>query len=287
MKEIFIFIDGIGIAPAGPDNPVAPSVCPYICHLIEKHCRPVDACLGVDGIPQSATGQSAIFTGRNASAFMGRHVEGFPGPTLRRFVESDNVFLTLKQLGKKAKFADGYLSDSVDEIRNRRFRSVTTTAALTVPETISLKADLFANQAVLHDITRDLLVKKGYPGATISPATAAEHLLQLALGFDYTLFEYFLTDRAGHSCSYETAAATLSVVDSFLEALIPVAVEMNFGVTIISDHGNIETVSFKGHTRNPVPLIAVGPGADAILSSCESLVDVTPAVISAITSIWK
>lgn len=284
VKEIFIFIDGVGLAPAGPDNPVAPSVCPFLCSLIEKHSKPVDACLGIDGLPQSATGQSAIFTGHNASAFMGRHVEGFPGPTLRRFVETDNVFLTLKKLGKKAKFADAYLSDTVDEIRNRRFRSVTTTAALTVPETLSLKADLFANQAVLHDITRDLLVQKGYQGAHISPETAAEHLIQLALGYDYTLFEYFLTDRAGHSGNFDTAASTLSCLDTFFSAMIPVALELNFGITIISDHGNIEAISVKGHTRNPVPLIALGPKADEIISSCENLTDVTPAVLAAMTS---
>ena len=160
MRQIFIFVDGLGLAPASPDNPVNADVCPFLCDLIARSSKPIDACLGVDGLPQSATGQATLFTGRNAAQYMGRHVEGFPGPTLRKFVEQDNVFLMLKAMGRRGRFADGYMAETVDELRNRRFRSVTTTAALTVPEVISLKADILANQAVLHDLTRAVIVSK-------------------------------------------------------------------------------------------------------------------------------
>ena len=170
MRQIFIFVDGLGLAPAAPDNPVAPDVCPFLCRLIAENAKPIDACLGVAGLPQSATGQATLFTGRNAAAYMGRHVEGFPGPTLRKFVEQDNVFLAVKAMGRRGRFADGYMAETVDEIRNRRFRSVTTTAALTVPEVISLKADILANQAVLHDLTRAAIVSKGYNGPLVTPA---------------------------------------------------------------------------------------------------------------------
>ena len=283
MKELFIFIDGVGLAPPGPDNPVNPGVCPTLCGLIRDHSTPIDACLGVPGLPQSATGQATMFCGRNAPAFMKRHVEGFPGPTLRKFVEEGNVFQFLKARGLHARFADGYLADSVDEIRNRRFRSVTTTAALTVPEVFSLRSDLLENQAVCHDITRESLVAKGVKTPTISPAEAAEHLVQLAIGYDYTLFEYFLSDQAGHSSSMETAVSVLRTLDAFFATLFPLAVEMGMGVTMTSDHGNIECMSVKTHTCNPVPLIAVGPGADRILAGGRSLVDVTPLVLAAMT----
>ena len=280
MRQIFIFVDGLGLAPASPDNPVNADVCPFLCDLIAHSSKPIDACLGVDGLPQSATGQATLFTGRNAAQYMGRHVEGFPGPTLRKFVEQDNVFLMLKAMGRRGRFADGYMAETVDELRNRRFRSVTTTAALTVPEVISLKADILANQAVLHDLTRAVIVSKGYQGPLVTPAEAAEHLVQIALGYDYTLFEYFLTDRAGHSGSYETAAEVLRSLDAFFATLFPLAEELGFALALTSDHGNIEAISAKGHTRNPVPLIARGPGAETVLNKSSSLTDVTPAFLA-------
>ena len=280
MRQIFIFVDGLGLAPASPDNPVNADVCPFLCDLIARSAKPIDACLGVDGLPQSATGQATLFTGRNAAQYMGRHVEGFPGPTLRKFVEQDNVFLMLKAMGRRGRFADGYMAETVDELRNRRFRSVTTTAALTVPEVISLKADILANQAVLHDLTRAVIVSKGYQGPLVTPSEAAEHLVQIALGYDYTLFEYFLTDRAGHSGNYETAAEVLRSLDAFFATLFPLAEELGFALALTSDHGNIESISAKGHTRNPVPLIARGPGAETVLHKSSSLTDVTPAFLA-------
>lgn len=279
MRFIFIFIDGVGIAPPAPDNPIAPDACPFLCDLIANHCKPIDACLGVEGLPQSATGQATLFTGRNAAAFMGRHVEGFPGPTLRRFVEQGNIFTMLKDAGLRGRFADGYVAETVEEIRARRFRSVTTTAALTVPEVISLKADLMADHAVLHDLTRSSIVAKGYDGPLVTPEQAAEHLFQIALGYDYTLFEYFLTDRAGHSGDIEAARSVLRSLDAFLSTLFPLALAHDMSIAMSSDHGNIESISAKGHTRNPVPLIACGKCADPLLSGATSLADVTPAII--------
>ena len=282
MKEIFIFVDGLGIAPPAPDNPVTTDVCPFLCDLIAGHSVPVDACLGVEGLPQSATGQATMFTGRNASKHMGRHVEGFPGPTLRKFVEESNVFLQLKALGKSCRFADAYLADSVDSIRARRFRSVTTTMALTCPETISLKDDLFADKAVLHDITRQALVAKGYQDPLISPVAAAGHLVKIALGYDYTLFEFFLSDKAGHSGNIETARDVLRTLDAFLRETFTLADSYGFGVTLCSDHGNIEVMSAKGHTRNPVPLIATGPGSEELFAQAKSLTDLTPIIVSSL-----
>ena len=65
MKVVFLFVDGVGLRPPAADNPVNPEVCPTLCRLIEKYGKPVDARLGVEGIPQSATGQATMFTGVN------------------------------------------------------------------------------------------------------------------------------------------------------------------------------------------------------------------------------
>ena len=279
MKIIFIFIDGLGLAPPSPDNPVTESNCPHLHRLLQQDSRPIDACLGVPGLPQSATGQAALFTGLNAAQAMGRHVEGFPGPSLRKLVEADNIFLALKRIAKRGFFADGYLADSVEEIRNRRFRSVTTTAALTCPEVIAMRSDLLANQAVCHDLTRQSLLDKGFTGPVIAPAAAAEHLVQIALGYDYTLFEFFESDRAGHSGDLEQARRVLGKLDVFLGALAALILEMGMLMVLTSDHGNIEAMNLRSHTFNPVPLVVVGEGGDALKHNVSNLVEVTPQIL--------
>ena len=276
---MFFFVDGLGLAPASRTNPVNEEVCPTLCRLIAAHGTPIDACLGVPGLPQSATGQATMLTGINASRIMGRHVEGFPGPSLRRLVERDNLFLGLKHRGKHSRFADAYLADSIDEIRARRFRSVTTTISLSCPEVIALRAELFSNQAICHDITRESLMSKGYDGPLVTPQAAGEHLVQIALAYDFTLFEFFQTDRVGHAGNYEDAAAVLRRVDAFLEVVCRQIESLGVLFILTSDHGNIEAIDSHGHTTNPVPLIAKGPGADILLGSVSSLVDVTPRLL--------
>ena len=51
MKVVFLFIDGVGLSEPAADNPVNPEVCPALCRLIAGHSVPIDACLGVDGLP--------------------------------------------------------------------------------------------------------------------------------------------------------------------------------------------------------------------------------------------
>lgn len=281
MKIVFLFIDGIGLRPPSADNPVNSGVCPHFCRLIEKNGLAIDACLDMEGLPQSATGQSALYTGINAAHHMGRHMEGFPGPTLRSLINEDNIFLKLRRLGLQSKFADAYAADSVEEIGARRFKSVTTVMSLTCPEVFSFREDMISNQAVFHDITRESLLTKGYTGPVIKPADAAEHLVQLSLAYDFTLFEFFQSDLAGHSGKMEEAERCLSTLDAFIGPLVEMAHDFNIFLVIASDHGNIEDMSVKSHTRNPVPFIACGEGANKFLSGITSITDVTPRIVNA------
>jgi hypothetical protein len=279
VKILFLFIDGVGLRPPAADNPLRPEVCPVLCRLIAEHSVPLDACLGVPGLPQSATGQTTLFTGINAARYVGRHVEGFPGPSLRHLIGDGNLLLELAHRGRRARFANGYLADSIDEIRARRFKSVTTVVALTTPAAICLRDDLLADQAVFHDLTREAMRKRGYTGPLITPAKAAEHLIQIALGYDFTLFEYFQTDIAGHARDPQSAIATLASLDAFLGPLAAMAAEQELLLVLTSDHGNIENLEGHSHTFNPVPLIAIGPGAAAMQARAVALTDVTPAVL--------
>ena len=250
--------------------------------LFERHAKPIDACLGVEGVPQSATGQATMFTGVNCPKAVGRHCEGFPPIAVRKIVEADNLFLQLKKRGKKVRFANAYLIDDVQELADRRFKSVTSVMALTVPETIATVGDLVRGEAVLQDLTRETIQDRYPDVATISPQRAAEHLFALARKFDFTLFEFFQTDVVGHSMDYARACAVLRVYDRFLSALAMYADAAQLTIVLTSDHGNIEEMLSRSHTRNAIPFIAYGPKGEFLRSRVESLSDVTPALLAAI-----
>ena len=281
MKILYLFIDGVGLRASSADNPLNPEVCPTLWRLIERHSKPIDARLGVDGLPQSATGQSTMFTGVNCAQAIGKHCEGFPGPALRTIIEGDNIFLRLKAIGKRVRFADAYLVDSADELASRRFKSVTTVMALTVPESISTVDDLMADRAVMQDLTRETIQDR-YPDIpVIPPQRAAEHLFQIAQENDFTLYEFFQTDVSGHSMDYARACAVLRVYDRFLSALVRYTEAAGITLVLTSDHGNIESIAERGHTLNKVPFIVNGPKEREIRDRVDSLVDVTSALLSA------
>ncbi len=279
QKVLYIFIDGIGMRAPAPDNPIHAGNCPALCELMESCAVPIDACLDIKGLPQSATGQTAMFTATNASMQMGRHCEGFPGPTLKRIIQKNNLFMELTRKGCRCRFADAYMIDKISDLEHRRFKSVTTVMALTCPETILTRDDLLENQAVSHDITRAYLIDKGHDVPLIKPLQAAEHLIQVARASDFTLFEFFLTDLAGHSRSYDTACETLKMLDQFIEATAALCKATNMLMILTSDHGNIEDMGTRGHTRNPVPLLAIGPKAELITTNTTSLVQVMPRIL--------
>lgn len=281
MKIVFLFIDGVGLREPSADNPVNPEVCPTLCRLISGSSVPIDACLGVEGLPQSATGQATMFTGVNCSKAMGRHCEGFPSPALRSIIEENNLFLQLRKRGKTVRFADAYLIDSPDDLKVRRFKSATTVMALTAPETIATSEDLMQNRAIMQDITRETIQDR-YPDIpVITPQRAAEHLFGIARESDFTLFEFFQTDVSGHSLDYARACSVLRAYDLFLSALVRFIEAAGLTLVMTSDHGNIEAMTERGHTTNPVPFIALGPRASFIRERVKSLVDVTPAILAA------
>ena len=284
LKVIFLFIDGVGLAEPASDNPVNPEVCPTLCRLIEKHSKPIDACLGVGGAPQSATGQATMFTGVNCSERIGRHAEGFPGPELRSIVEAGNLFRSLSERGLKVRFADAYLVDDASALEARRFKSVTTVMALTVPDSVSTANDLANDRALMQDLTRETIQDR-YPDIpVIPPQRAAEHLFQIALENDFTLYEFFQTDIAGHSMDYARACEVLRLYDRFLSALVRFVEAAGMTLVMTSDHGNIESVGQRGHTLNPVPFVALGPKERFLRERVSSLQDVMPALLAAFST---
>ena len=76
--------------------------------------------------------------------------------------------------------------------------------------------------------------------------------------FDFTLFEYWLTDYAGHEQDMQAACDLLVTFDQVLGGLLD-AWDDNSGLILVtSDHGNLEDLATHRHTSNPVPALLVG-----------------------------
>src|SRR2546430_16673111 len=85
VSVLLFFIDGLGIGTRGPHNPFddLPGADPLAVFQDEEPnilfggmLARTDACLGVEGRPQSASGQTTILTGVNAPATIGYHKQG-------------------------------------------------------------------------------------------------------------------------------------------------------------------------------------------------------------------
>jgi hypothetical protein len=277
---VFILVDGLGLGVPDPAiNPVYSGACPVLGRLLQRHSVPVDAAMGVAGIPQSATGQTAIFTGINAARHMGRHVEGFPGPELRGIIRTHNVYDQLSALGVSCTFANAYYVSDMAEVESRKLQSVTTVSALKAFGRVRDKTMMLEGQAVYQDLTRSSLRERGYEGPLRTPGQSGADLLALAGHYDFTLFEYFQTDRAGHKGTLEDVKRILGLFDEFLAAVLPFVEEPGHLLVLTSDHGNIEDFGSRSHSLNPVPLVAIGEGSEFLKQRVKSLTDVTPALV--------
>ena len=100
---------------------------------------------------------------------------------------------------------------------------------------------------------------------------------------DFLLFEYWLTDHAGHRQDFQMASEVLTRFDRFLSGLLKHISLDSFTVACISDHGNIEDLSVKTHTRNAVPGIFLGRHRTQLAEQVTSLTQLTPNLVRVLT----
>ena len=295
MRALFVFVDGVGLGPPTAPNPFAALDLPAFERLAggqrwTAEARPVrrprhvfvplDATLGLDGLPQSGTGQAALFTGENAAAVHGRHYGPTPPTTVRPLVAERNVFARLAAAGvptARLAFANAFPARFFRAAEARGRWTATTLAATSAGVRLRTADDLAVGRALPADLTGEAWARLLDADHTPqSEADAARQLVALLDDHAFVLFEYFLTDKAGHSRDADRAAAVLHSLDRFFGALLE-ALTDDALLVVTSDHGNLEDLSTKSHTRSPVPLVAWGDGAEAFADAA-SLLDVTPAL---------
>ena len=291
MSVLLFFIDGLGIGTRGPQNPLdgLAEAEPLAVFAGERATTihdgiivPTDARLGIEGRPQSASGQTTILTGINVPQLLGYHKQGFPNAAMLEILRDHSIFLQLKRAGiGPITFANTYTQRFFDE--RPRWVSATTAAMEAAQVPFRKLADLKAGRAVFHDFTNQLLIERGEDVELRSAEQAAEVLASLVAENGFTLYEYFITDKIGHKQDLQLAKTILQNLARLIRELL-VRIDLNStSVILTSDHGNIEDLSSRNHTLNPVPTIVWGANKKQIANCIETLADITPTIVDALT----
>jgi 2,3-bisphosphoglycerate-independent phosphoglycerate mutase len=292
MSVLLFFIDGLGIGERGPQNPLdgltdAEPLAIFRGEIPRTPSDgivvPTDARLGVEGRPQSASGQTTILTGINAPGLLGYHKQGFPNAAMLEIIRDHSIFLQLTRAGiAPITFANTYTQRFFDE--RPRWVSATTAAVEAAALPFRTVVDLKAGHAVYQDFTNGVLIERGEDVLPRTPDEAAKVLASIVAENRFTLYEYFITDKIGHAQDAPAARCVLQALARLIRELLDRIDLTQTSVILTSDHGNIEDLSTRNHTLNPVPTIVWGKDQNRIASRIKTLADITPAIVETLTA---
>jgi len=297
-RVLLVFLDGVGIGARDPRrNPFFDLHPPFLTALLggelpslrnrsiesaEALCVPLDPNLGVAGLPQSGTGQSTLYTGINTARLIGQHFGPYLYSTIKPVVAEQNIFTQLKNNGSMhpVALANAFPQRFFDYLAGPRRRIVAGMyAALTAGVPFRDIESLKAGTAISTDITAERWRHFGHSDAPVcTPYEAGTILAGVAEAHSFTLFEYFLTDKAGHEMNPAKARHVLGEVDALLHGVYDAVDRDHTLVIVTSDHGNMEEIGIKTHTRHPVPAIFFGNRSGFAYQGLISLSHLIPAV---------
>ncbi|CAN5597612.1 metalloenzyme [soil metagenome] len=289
---LLFFIDGLGIGQRSENNPLAQiaDIEPLANFQNENNkiifdgiLIPTNPRLGVQGRPQSASGQTTILTGVNAPKLLGFHKQGFPNKTLREVITENSIFLQLRLKNIEPNtFANAYTPQFFEQIP--RWKSATTCALEAADVPFRRLPDLLGRKAVFHDFTNESLRQKGFDVPLFSPSDAAEILADLTENHCFTLYEHFITDKIGHDQNFDWAEKHLPLLAEFIRQILQKIDLEKTTFILTSDHGNIEDLSIRNHTLNDVPTIVWGRKKRETAGWIKDLTDITPTIMSLLNS---
>lgn len=276
-RVLLLFMDGVGLGADDPAfNPFAACEMPALeallggrklvsetaPHIGEKSTLlAIDATLGRPGTPQSASGQAALLTGRNVPQEIGEHYGPKPNPPIQQILREGNIFSTVTQLGGKAALLNAYPPQYFEAIeRGHRLYSAIPLAVTAAGLPLMTTEDIQDGRALSVDFTGEgWAARPEFPPVPIySPAEAGAKLAQVATRYDLAWFDFWPSDYAGHRQEMNSAIALLEVFDAVLSGLLQTQEGHQDLIVLTSDHGNLEDLSQRGHTRNPVPALLIG-----------------------------
>jgi hypothetical protein len=303
MKRLLVvFVDGVGIGPDDDGtNAFAAAPPATLTRLLDgtrftgatSHVQasaatlvPLDAQLGVTGLPQSGTGQFSLLTGKNGAEHFGRHYGPWVPTTLRVELQRSNMLIAAQAAGRAVAFANAYPEELIAGANaNGEFKPIgplragpplaAAGARLLTRHTRAVQEGTALTSEITNEAWRERLNRSSLP--TIDAPTAGAILARIANENDLTLYAHYATDYAGHLQDLEQAIIALQLVDDFIAGLLE-KLDPSVTLFVVSDHGNLEDAS-TGHTRNPALGLIVGADHAALADSMKSLLDVTPGVL--------
>jgi len=301
MKVLFIFMDGIGLGVNDPEvNPLARADMPNLNALLDgrsllhesvpfvgEHATllAIDPGVGVTGLPQSATGQAMLLTGINVSAAIGYHYGPKPNPEVAVYLNGETLFSRCAKNGKKAALLNAYPPRYFDGIDSgKRIYSSIPMAVTNAGLELFTQEDFYEGRAMPADFTGEGW--RSFLGFTDSPVMepheAGRKLVSLAMGYDFSLFEYWASDYAGHKQQMDWAVAQMEMFDGVLGGVEVERRKMKdeLLVVVTSDHGNMEDLSTRRHTDAMVPALVIGEktARDEFTQGMVDLTHVAPAI---------
>jgi 2,3-bisphosphoglycerate-independent phosphoglycerate mutase len=305
MRVLFIFLDGVGLGGDDPEiNPFARASMPRLQALLggrkliassapyvgdAASLLPLDAALGVAGLPQSATGQAVLLTGQNVPAAIGEHYGPKPNPAVAKHLLNGNIFSRLRRLGRSVALLNAYPPRYFHGVESgRRLLSSIPLAVTSAGVSLLARDDLYAGRALSADFTGAAWpAMLGFPDAPVLTSTEAGRTLAgISAGYDFSLFEYWATDYAGHKQDMRWAIEQLEMIDAVLGGLVD-SWNMDQGLILVtSDHGNMEDLSTRRHTGAAVPGLLIGSrlARDEFSHGLTDLTGIAPAIYRSVTS---
>ena len=322
MKFLFLFLDGIGLGADDPEtNPFVRAKMPVLRNLLggksmvasaaphqgeRATLLALDASLGVDGLPQSATGQATLLTGLNIPAEIGYHYGPKPNPDVRQYLlneinspqraqrntkekpknQEGTIFSWLRAKNMTAALLSAYPDGYFKGINSgKRLYSAIPLAVTEAGIPLFTAEDFYEGRALSADITgegwRRMLKDEKAP--VLSPEAAGAKLIELATQSDFSFFEYWASDYAGHKQDMDWAVNQLEDIDGVFAGLLD-SMPDDLLVLLTSDHGNMEDISTRRHTDAKAPGLLIGTkeirekfmgiNSDGV----QDLTDITPAI---------
>ncbi|HEX6306152.1 MAG TPA: hypothetical protein VFZ76_18275, partial [Anaerolineales bacterium] len=170
MRFLFLFLDGIGLSTdTSASNPFVRAKMPRLKNLLDGQALvarsaphrnerasllSLDACLGVEGLPQSATGQATLVTGVNVPEEIGRHYGPKPNLPIASIIRRENLFTSLQAQNYRPALLNAYPHRYFEAIESgRRLYSAIPLAVTSAGIALKTTDDLFAGQALSADFT--------------------------------------------------------------------------------------------------------------------------------------
>ncbi len=296
MHILTLFLDGIGLGDNNPEiNPFAVADMPTIHELTngKRWLRdtgrqeseraifiPTDPRLGVEGRPQSGTGQAAILTGLNVPQIIGRHYGPKPEAQTREIIVEHSYFKRVVARGKKAELLTAYPHGLLHDFeRGKTLRSSIQQSAFETGQRHLTIEDVMEKRALTAEWTTEMWQKylkiDGVPN--YSAREAGQLMAQLSRNYDFAFHSHWFTDRVGHRGPLEKGIELLETFDQVMTGILDEWDDNEGLIVVISDHGNMEDIGVRHHTENDIPTLIIGNQKSEFAENYTALTDFVPA----------